>query len=120
VNCQNILSDFDTKKYKNKKKVLDSVTSLCHFEMAGSLLEQNLMRVIPLNSIAQSINVNLKAIMQLQDAFSIPKIFIGLDIHKKSWTVSIQTDLFFTRPIRTIIADLYQYVERTFQITLSI
>ncbi|MFT5253276.1 MAG: transposase, partial [Flavobacteriales bacterium] len=33
--------------------------------------------------------------MQLQDAFSIPKIFIGLDIHKKSWTVSIQTDLFF-------------------------
>jgi hypothetical protein len=48
--------------------------------------------------------------MQLQDAFSIPKIFIGLDIHKKSWTVSIQTDLFFTRPIRCSNAeDLYQY-----------
>jgi hypothetical protein len=41
--------------------------------------------------------------MQLQDAFSIPKIFIGLDIHKKSWTVSIQTDLFFTRPIRCLL-----------------
>jgi hypothetical protein len=27
--------------------------------------------------------------MQLQDALTIPKIFIGLDIHKKSWTVSI-------------------------------
>jgi hypothetical protein len=34
--------------------------------------------------------------MQLQDALTIPKIFIGLDIHKKSWTVSIQTDLFFS------------------------
>jgi hypothetical protein len=52
--------------------------------------------------------------MQLQDAFSIPKIFIGLDIHKK--------DSFY--PNRFIFSqdlfdafnaeDLYQYVERTF------
>ena len=33
--------------------------------------------------------------MQLQDTQTSPKLFIGLDIHKKSWTVSIQTDLFF-------------------------
>jgi hypothetical protein len=53
--------------------------------------------------------------MQLQDAFSIPKIFIGLDIHKKSWTVSIQTDLFFHKTYSISNAeDLYQYVERTF------
>ena len=54
--------------------------------------------------------------MQLQDASTIPKIFIGLDIHKKSWTVSIQTDLFFhkTYSMPSIDEDLYQYVERTF------
>ena len=54
--------------------------------------------------------------MQVQDALIKPKIFIGLDIHKKSWTVSIQTDLFFhkTFSIPSIAEDLYQYVERTF------
>jgi transposase len=54
--------------------------------------------------------------MQLQDTFSIPKIFIGLDIHKKSWTVSIQTDLFFhkTYSMPSNAEDLYQYVERIF------
>jgi len=51
--------------------------------------------------------------MQLQDALTIPKIFIDLDItqvfscffgsrdcfavHKNNWSVSIQTDLFFHR-----------------------
>jgi transposase len=54
--------------------------------------------------------------MQLQDALTIPKIFIGLDIHKQSWTVSIQTDLFFhkTYSLPSIAEDLYYYVERTF------
>lgn len=54
--------------------------------------------------------------MQLQDAFSIPKIFIGLDIHKNSWTVSIQTDLFFhkTYSMPSTAEDLYFYVEKTF------
>ncbi|NRS90677.1 transposase [Flavobacterium sp. 7E] len=54
--------------------------------------------------------------MQLEDTFSNPKIFIGLDIHKKSWTVSIQTDLFFhkTYSMPSNAEDLYQYVERTF------
>ena len=54
--------------------------------------------------------------MQLQDTQTSPKLFIGLDIHKKSWTVSIQTDLFFykTYSMPSIAEDLYQYVERTF------
>lgn len=54
--------------------------------------------------------------MQLHDVLTIPKIFIGLDIHKKSWTVSIQTDLFFhkTYSMPSNAEDLYQYVERTF------
>lgn len=54
--------------------------------------------------------------MQLHDALIIPKIFIGLDIHKKSWTVSIQTDLFFhkTFSLPSVSDNLYQYIERTF------
>ena len=37
-------------------------------------------------------------------------------VHKKSWTVSIQTDLFFhkTYSMPSTADDLYQYVERTF------
>ncbi|MDI6050407.1 hypothetical protein QLS31_11240 [Flavobacterium sp. XS2P24] len=54
--------------------------------------------------------------MQLQDALRKPKIFIGLDIHKKSWSVSIQTDLFFhgTYSMPSVAEDLFQYVEQTF------
>jgi len=54
--------------------------------------------------------------MQLQDALLIPKIFIGLDIHKKSWSVSIQTDLFFhkTYSMPSNSGDLYDYVEKHF------
>ncbi|CAD0009856.1 IS110 family transposase [Flavobacterium chungangense] len=54
--------------------------------------------------------------MPLQDALIKPKIFIGLDIHKKSWTVSIQTDLFFhkTYLMPSVDEDLFQYVEQTF------
>lgn len=33
--------------------------------------------------------------MQLHEMPSQPKVFIGMDINKKSWSVSIQTDLFF-------------------------
>lgn len=45
-----------------------------------------------------------------------PKIFIGLDIHKKTWTVSIQTDLFFykTYSMASKSAELYEYVEKHF------
>lgn len=54
--------------------------------------------------------------MPLQDALIKPKIFIGLDIHKKSWTVSIQTDLFFHRTysMPSVAEDLFQYVEQIF------
>ena len=54
--------------------------------------------------------------MQLQDTQTSPKLFIGLDIHKKRWTVSFQTDLFFhkTYSMPSNAEDLYQYVERTF------
>ena len=54
--------------------------------------------------------------MQLHDALTIPKIFIGLDIHKKSWSVSIQTDLFFhkTYSMPSNAEDLYEYVEKNF------
>ena len=54
--------------------------------------------------------------MQLQDALTNPKIFIGLDIHKQTWSVSIQTDLFFhkTYSMRSVAEDLYEYVEKHF------
>ena len=55
-------------------------------------------------------------IMPLQDALINSKIFIGLDIHKQSWTVSIQSDLFFhkTYSMPSVCEDLYQYVETNF------
>lgn len=45
-----------------------------------------------------------------------PKVYIGLDIHKKSWTVSIQTDLFFhkTYSMPSKSYDLEQYVISNF------
>ena len=45
-----------------------------------------------------------------------PKIYIGVDIHKKSWSVSIQTDLFFhkTYSMASNCEDLYVYVEKYF------
>jgi transposase len=54
--------------------------------------------------------------MQLQDTLGNPKIFIGLDMHKNSWTVSIQTDLFFhkTYSMPSVGEDLYSYVVNTF------
>lgn len=53
--------------------------------------------------------------MQLHGA-NTPKIFIGLDIHKLTWSVSIQTDLFFhkTFSIPSEPELLYQYVSTHF------
>jgi transposase len=47
---------------------------------------------------------------------TMPKIYIGLDIHKKTWSVSIQTDLFFhkTYSMPAKSEDLYQYVLKNF------
>jgi hypothetical protein len=53
--------------------------------------------------------------MQLQDAFSIPKIFIGLDIHKKAGQFLSNRFIFHkTYSMPSNAEDLYQYVERTF------
>ncbi|CAM3049427.1 IS110 family RNA-guided transposase [Flavobacterium frigoris] len=45
-----------------------------------------------------------------------PKVYIGLDIHKKTWTVSIQTDLFLykTYSMPSKSCDLEQYVTNNF------
>lgn len=45
-----------------------------------------------------------------------PKVYIGLDIHKKTWTVSIQTDLFFhkTYSMPSKSEDLELYVNKNF------
>lgn len=54
--------------------------------------------------------------MQLHETLSHPKLFIGLGIHKKSWSVCIQTDLFqhktFTMPSNP--AELFEYVKKNF------
>ncbi len=45
-----------------------------------------------------------------------PKVYIGLDIHKKTWTVSIQTDLFFhkTYSMPSKSSDLEEYINKNF------
>jgi transposase len=45
-----------------------------------------------------------------------PKVYIGLDIHKKTWTVSIQTDLFFhkTYSMASKSSDLEAYIDKNF------
>ena len=47
---------------------------------------------------------------------AIPKLFIGMDVHKKSWTVHFKTDLFDNKSI-TIPTDpqvLLNYVQKHF------
>jgi len=47
---------------------------------------------------------------------AVPKLFIGMDVHKKSWTVHMKTDLFDYKTV-TMPADpqrLQQYVEKNF------
>jgi transposase len=54
--------------------------------------------------------------MQLHEMPSQPKVFIGMDIHKKSWSVSIQTDLFFHKSFTMPpdASELAGYIERHF------
>jgi transposase len=54
--------------------------------------------------------------MQLQSNTTSPKVYIGLDVHKKTWSVSIQTDLFFhkTYSMPSKAVDLYDYVAKHF------
>jgi transposase len=54
--------------------------------------------------------------MQIHDACIIPKVFIGIDIHKQSWSVSIRTDISdhktYTMPPDPAV--LYGYVTKNF------
>jgi transposase len=54
--------------------------------------------------------------MMLSQTTAIPKLFIGMDVHKKSWTVHFKTDLFDYKTV-TIPADancLHDYVQKHF------
>lgn len=54
--------------------------------------------------------------MKTQTTASIPKLFIGMDVHKKSWTCHFKTDLFDFKTI-TMPADpacLIDYVQKHF------
>lgn len=55
--------------------------------------------------------------MQLHETLSIPKIYIGMDIHKRSWSISIQTDLFFHKSFTMPPScdDLFTYVDTHFK-----
>jgi transposase len=57
--------------------------------------------------------------MQIQETVNKPKLYIGVDIHKKSWSVTIRTDIMehknYSMPPNA--EDLFQYVEKNFQIT---
>ncbi|MET4083926.1 transposase [Pedobacter sp. UYP30] len=62
------------------------------------------------------VHLNLKAMATQLTAF-VPKLYIGMDIHKKSWSVHLRTDLFdhkgFTLPPKPEV--LYDYVDRHFR-----
>jgi transposase len=54
--------------------------------------------------------------MNYTQTIAIPKLFIGMDVHKKSWTVHFKTDLFDNKTV-TMPADpvvLISYVEKHF------
>ena len=54
--------------------------------------------------------------MNYTQTTAIPKLFIGMDVHKKSWTVHFKTDLFDNKTV-TMPADasaLISYVEKNF------
>jgi transposase len=54
--------------------------------------------------------------MQIQETVNKPKLYIGVDIHKKSWSVTIRTDIMehknYSMPPNA--EDLFQYVEKNF------
>jgi len=54
--------------------------------------------------------------MNYTQTTAVPKLFIGMDVHKKSWTVHFKTDLFDNK-IVTMPAEpsvLITYVEKHF------
>ena len=54
--------------------------------------------------------------MNYSETTAVPKLFIGMDVHKKSWTVHFKTDLFDNKTV-TMPAEpsvLISYVENNF------
>ncbi|QEC68965.1 IS110 family transposase [Panacibacter ginsenosidivorans] len=54
--------------------------------------------------------------MNYTQTTAVPKLFIGMDVHKKSWTVHFKTDLFDNKTV-TMPSDhfvLINYVEKNF------
>ena len=54
--------------------------------------------------------------MNYSETTAVPKLFIGMDVHKKSWTVHFKTDLFDNKTV-TMPAEpsvLINYVEKNF------
>jgi transposase len=55
--------------------------------------------------------------MQIQENVNKSKLYIGLDIHKKSWSVTIRTDIMEHKTFSMadpLPEQLYQYIEKTF------
>lgn len=54
--------------------------------------------------------------MILHETLSRPKLYIGLDMHKRSWSISMQTDLFFHKSYSMPAEpnQLFEYVEHHF------
>lgn len=52
--------------------------------------------------------------MNTQKTTAIPKLFIGMDVHKKSWTVHFRTDLFDYKTVTMPASDtsLVEYVQK--------
>ena len=61
------------------------------------------------------VSTKIFIIMHLQSTI-VPKLFIGMDIHKKTWSISIQTDLFFhkTYSMPSKAEELFHYVDKMF------
>jgi len=43
-----------------------------------------------------------------------PKLFIGMDLHKKSWTVHFKTDLFDNKTVTTVFMVIQRNIARVF------
>jgi hypothetical protein len=54
--------------------------------------------------------------MKTQTTALIPELFIGMDVHKKSWTVHFKTDLFDNKTVTMPVdcSSLVNYVVKNF------
>ena len=53
--------------------------------------------------------------MNYTQTTAVPKLFIGMDVHKKSWTVHFKTDLFdnktVTMPAEPFVSGILEFFE---------